>query len=193
MKKRVFDLALIFVTSPIWMVLLLLSVTVVLISMGMPVFYIDERSGLLGKPFKMIKIRTMRSGNQPDSERLTGVGKILRALSLDELPELWNIIKGEMSLVGPRPLPIRYLPRYSSNQRRRLNVLPGLTGLAQVKGRNALDWETKFDYDVYYVDHHSLWMDMRIIFLTIFKVFLPTDINHPGEATMSEFKGEENG
>jgi len=131
----------------------------------------------------------MREGPEPDAERLTRFGRFLRTSSLDELPELWNVLKGEMSLVGPRPLPVRYLPRYTPEQNRRHEVLPGITGWAQVHGRNALDWETKFRYDVDYVDNASMWLDFRILAMTALQVIVPRGISHAGEATMGEFRG----
>jgi len=144
-----------------------------------------------GRPFRLFKFRTMRTGEGTDAERLTRFGRFLRASSLDELPELFNVLKGEMALVGPRPLPVRYLPRYTPEQNRRHEVLPGITGWAQVNGRNALDWETKFRYDVDYVDGWSLWLDVKILVLTVGRVLFPRDIAHGGEATMSEFLGTE--
>ena len=155
--------------------------------MGRPVFFVQERPGLNGKPFRLIKFRTMREGTGGDAERLTQLGKILRATSLDELPELWNVLRGEMSLVGPRPLLMRYLPRYTTEQARRHEVRPGITGWAQVNGRNALNWEQKFEYDVWYVDHQSFWLDMKILWLTVWQVVARRGINAEGEATMGEF------
>ena len=160
--------------------------------MSRPVFFVQERAGLAGKPFKVIKLRTMRDGTGSDAERLTRLGKWLRATSLDELPELWNVLRGEMSLVGPRPLLIRYLPRYTSEQARRHEVLPGLTGWAQVNGRNALNWERKFEYDVWYVDNQSVWIDIKILWLTAWRVLTRQGISADGEATMSEFMGTDN-
>jgi lipopolysaccharide/colanic/teichoic acid biosynthesis glycosyltransferase len=173
--------------------LLMIISGLILISMGPPVFFVQLRSGLRGVPFNIYKFRTMadfRDGaNQllPDRQRLTALGKLLRALSLDELPELFNVVKGDMSLVGPRPLLIRYIDRYTQEQLRRHEVKPGLTGWAQVNGRNALDWEEKFKLDVWYVDHWSMWLDSKIILLTLRQVMKRQGISHPGEATMSEF------
>ena len=158
-------------------------------TLGRPVFFFDMRAGRLGRPFRLVKFRTMRTGEGSDEERLTRVGRILRASSLDELPELWNVLRGDMSLVGPRPLPIRYLPRYTPQQNRRHEVRPGLTGWAQVNGRNALDWDEKFRYDIEYVDGMSLWLDAKIIFLTVVQVLFPRNIRHAGSATMPEFTG----
>lgn len=163
--------------------------------LGSPVLFRQVRPGLHGKPFEMIKFRTMRDavdahGNPlPDSERMTPLGNFLRSSSLDELPELWNVLKGDMSLVGPRPLLMEYLPLYSPEQYRRHEVRPGVTGWAQVNGRNALSWEEKFKLDVWYVDNYSFWQDLKIIFLTVKKVFLHEGISAEGEATMSKFEG----
>jgi lipopolysaccharide/colanic/teichoic acid biosynthesis glycosyltransferase len=165
------------------------------IDIGRPVLFRQLRPGLHGEPFEMIKLRTMRdavdrSGRPlPDAERLTPIGRFLRASSLDELPELWNVLRGEMSLVGPRPLLVRYLPRYSPEQARRHAVRPGVTGWAQVNGRNAADWETKFQLDVWYVDHWSLALDLKILARTILAVLRRDGISAPGDATMPEFQG----
>ena len=163
--------------------------------LGSPVLFRQQRPGLHGKPFTIYKFRTMTdardpSGNLlPDASRLTRLGRFLRAASLDELPELWNVLKGDMRLVGPRPLLMQYLDRYTPEQTRRHEVKPGLTGWVQVNGRNAIGWEEKFRLDVWYVDHRSLWLDLRIILLTIKKVLLREGISHAGEATMSEYWG----
>lgn len=168
---------------------------VVRVRLGRPVLFRQSRPGLLGKPFVMYKFRTMRDARGahgavlPDSERLTPLGRRLRSWSLDELPELWNVLKGEMSLVGPRPLLLEYVERYSDEQRRRLEVLPGLTGWAQVNGRNALSWEDRFKLDVWYVDHRSFRLDLRILLFTVAKILKREGINHPGQATMEEFRG----
>jgi len=159
------------------------------------VFFKQFRPSRNGKLFRLYKIRTMtelrdESGNLlPDENRLTKIGKILRKLSLDELPELWNVLKGEMSLVGPRPLLVEYLERYSPEQARRHEVKPGITGWAQVNGRNAISWEEKFKYDVWYVDNWNLWLDIKIIFMTIINVIKGEGVNQHGHATMEEFKG----
>ncbi|KXG81463.1 sugar transferase [Pseudomonas mosselii] len=164
--------------------------------LGSPVIFSQVRPGLHGKPFKMVKFRTMRDafdadGNPlPDAQRMTPFGKFLRASSLDELPELWNVLKGDMSLVGPRPLLMEYLPLYSPEQYRRHEVRPGISGWAQVNGRNALSWEDKFDLDVWYVDNRSLLLDFKIIFLTLKKVVIREGINGAGEVTMSKFTGK---
>lgn len=163
--------------------------------MGAPVIFRQTRPGHNGKPFRMIKFRTMRDAVDadgrplPDEERLTKLGQFLRASSLDELPELWNVLKGEMSLVGPRPLLMEYLPLYSPEQARRHEVRPGITGWAQVNGRNAISWDEKFALDVWYVDNQSFWLDLKIIWLTIRKVIKRDGISAKGEATMSKFTG----
>ncbi len=174
--------------------LLLLSV-LVRISFGSPVLFRQVRPGLHGQPFMMVKFRTMTDelgadGELlPDAERLTSFGRFLRASSLDELPELWNVLRGEMSLVGPRPLLMEYLSLYSPEQARRHEVRPGITGWAQVNGRNALSWEERFKLDVWYIDHRSLWLDLRILWLTVRKVIVREGISAQGEATMPRFTG----
>lgn len=187
--KRAFDLLAILVAAPLWVPVALVVAGLVRVKMGSPVLFRQERTGRGGRPFLLRKFRTMREGEGTDAERLTRFGRFLRASSLDELPELLNVLSGEMSLVGPRPLPVRYLPRYSAEQNRRHEVLPGLTGWAQVNGRNALDWETKFRYDVEYVDRRTLAFDLRILWMTVRQVVCPQNIAHEGEATMSEFMG----
>ena len=187
--KRLFDIVLILVSSPVAVPVVVLAALVSLVVQGRPVFFSQERSGKGGRPFRLFKFRTMRVGEGPDAERLTRFGRFLRASSIDELPELVNVLRGEMSLVGPRPLPVRYLPRYTPEQARRHEVLPGLTGWAQVHGRNALDWEAKFRYDVEYVDRHSLGLDVKIVLMTAWQVVFPRHISHEGEATMGEFCG----
>ncbi len=163
--------------------------------MGAPVLFRQTRPGRDGKPFQMVKFRTMRDAvdadgtTLPDSERLTRLGQFLRSSSLDELPELWNVLKGDMSLVGPRPLLMEYLPLYSREQARRHEVRPGVTGWAQINGRNAISWEEKFALDVWYVDNRTLWLDLKIIWLTIRKVVKREGISAAGEATMSKFEG----
>ncbi|OTG71005.1 sugar transferase [Acinetobacter sp. ANC 4169] len=164
-------------------------------NLGSPVLFRQVRPGLHGKPFEMIKFRTMKdavdeNGNPlPDSERLTSFGKMLRATSLDEMPELWNVIKGDMSIVGPRPLLMEYLPLYNSEQAKRHNVRPGMTGHAQVNGRNAISWEEKFKLDTWYVENQSLWLDFKIMLKTVKKVIAKDDISAEGEVTMSKFTG----
>ncbi len=163
--------------------------------MGAPVLFSQTRPGRDGKPFEMIKFRTMRDAVDaygrplPDAERLTKLGRFLRSSSIDELPELWNVLKGDMSLVGPRPLLMEYLPLYSPEQTRRHEVRPGVTGWAQVNGRNAISWDEKFALDVWYVDNRSLWLDLKIIWQTIRKVIKRDGISAAGEATMSKFTG----
>jgi len=185
--KRLLDLLLTLAFAPIWVPVLLAVSLLVLLVEGRPVFFLDARAGLKGRPFRLIKFRTMKAGDGSDAERLTRFGRFLRTTSLDEVPELVNVLLGDLSLVGPRPLPVRYLPRYSPEQNRRHDVLPGITGWAQVNGRNALAWEEKFRYDLEYVERHSLAMDFRILFMTAAQLVRPRNINHAGEATMSEF------
>ena len=187
--KRALDVILTVATAPIWLPTAVGVSMLVWATLGCPVFFFDMRAGRLGRPFRLVKFRTMRTGEGSDAERLTRVGRFLRASSLDELPALWNVLRGDMSLVGPRPLPVRYLPRYTPQQNRRHEVRPGLTGWAQVNGRNALDWDEKFRYDIEYVDGMSLWLDAKIIFLTAVQVMFPRNIRHAGSATMPEFTG----
>ena len=164
-------------------------------NLGSPVLFRQVRPGLHGKPFEMIKFRTMKDamdeqGNPlPDSERLTPFGQMLRSSSLDEMPELWNVIKGDMSIVGPRPLLMEYLPLYSPEQAKRHDVRPGMTGHAQVNGRNAIGWEEKFKLDTWYVENQSIWLDFKIMFKTVHKVLAKDDISAEGEATMTKFTG----
>jgi len=199
-RKRLFDILLsipgLILLSP----LLLLVGLLVRVRMGSPVIFQQMRPGLNGKPFFVYKFRTMKEVYDtqgqllPDHQRLTRLGHFLRALSLDELPELLNVLRGEMSLVGPRPLLMQYLDRYTPEQARRHEVLPGMTGWAQVNGRNAITWEEKFRYDVWYVDHWSLKLDIKILFLSLLVVIRREGIDHPGNATTNEFMGmEENG
>ena len=195
MLKRVLDIA---IAST---ALVLLSPVYALVAykvkknLGSPVLFRQTRPGLYGKPFEMIKFRTMKDavdtqGNPlPDSERLTPFGKMLRATSLDEMPELWNVIKGDMSIVGPRPLLMEYLPLYNREQAKRHNVRPGITGHAQVNGRNAISWEKKFELDTWYVENQSLWLDFKIMLKTVKKVITKDDISAEGEATMIKFTG----
>jgi len=164
-------------------------------NLGSPVLFRQVRPGLHGKPFEMIKFRTMKDavdeqGNPlPDSERLTSFGQMLRSTSLDEMPELWNVIKGDMSIVGPRPLLMEYLPLYNAEQAKRHNVRPGMTGHAQVNGRNAISWEEKFKLDTWYVENQSIWLDFKIMLKTVKKVIAKDDINQAGEVTMTKFTG----
>jgi len=165
------------------------------LSMGSPIMFRQQRPGRFAKPFRLLKFRTMSDERDaggkllPDAERLTRIGRLLRATSLDELPQLWNVLCGDISLVGPRPLLMQYLPRYSAEQARRHDVMPGITGWAQINGRNALTWEDKFALDVRYVENWSLWLDIRILFLTIWKVFCRQGISNANHVTMSEFMG----
>ncbi|ALK87356.1 sugar transferase [Limnohabitans sp. 63ED37-2] len=193
--KRVFDL----LASALGLLILSVPLTVlawqVRRKLGSPVLFTQVRPGLHGKPFCMVKFRTMTDardasgGLLPDAQRLTPFGRFLRASSLDELPELWNVLRGEMSLVGPRPLLMEYLPLYSPAQARRHEVRPGITGWAQVNGRNAISWADKFALDVWYVDNRSLWLDVRILWLTVRKVLVRDGISAPGDATMPKFEG----
>ena len=193
--KRVVDLlvgsALLILLSPV----LLLTALGVWLKLGRPILFRQQRPGLHGQSFTLIKFRTMtdardNQGNPlPDAGRLTAFGQFLRSTSLDELPELFNVVKGDMSLVGPRPLLMQYLDRYTSEQMRRHEVKPGITGWAQVNGRNALTWEQKFALDVWYADHQSLWLDLKIIALTTWKILKREGISQPGQATAQEFMG----
>ena len=193
--KRAFDMIISFlgliILSPLFLVLALL----VRVNLGAPVFFRQERPGLHEKIFRLYKFRSMRdavdkSGNElPDEQRLSKFGSLLRASSLDELPELFNVLKGDMSLVGPRPLLVKYIPLYSPEQHRRHDVLPGITGWAQIHGRNAISWEEKFRLDVWYVDHWSLWLDLKILFMTVKKVFIHEGISAENQATTEEFHG----
>ena len=195
MLKRIVDIA----TASLGLILLspvLLGVAfLVRLRLGSPVLFRQVRPGLHAKPFEMVKFRTMRDARDAvgnplsDSERLTPFGRLLRSTSLDELPELWNVLKGDMSLVGPRPLLMDYLMLYSPEQARRHEVRPGVTGWAQVNGRNALTWEKKFILDVWYVDNQNFWLDMKILWLTVRQVFLRRGISAEGQATMSPFRG----
>jgi lipopolysaccharide/colanic/teichoic acid biosynthesis glycosyltransferase len=177
--------------------LLLITSLAVLVFYGLPILFRQQRPGYLAKPFIIYKFRTMADeidsqGNYlPDEQRLKWLGRVLRASSIDELPELFNVFKGEMSLVGPRPLLMQYLDRYSPEQARRHEVLPGMTGWAQINGRNAITWEDKFRYDVWYIDNWSFWLDMKIIGMTIWKTLLREGINQPGHISATEFMGSD--
>jgi lipopolysaccharide/colanic/teichoic acid biosynthesis glycosyltransferase len=195
MLKRAFDI----VFSACWLIvfapLLLVVALLVRLKLGSPVLFIQERPGYLGRPFRMVKFRTMTDERGPDGEllpdsvRLTSFGKLLRSTTLDEFPEMWNVLVGDMSVIGPRPLLMRYLSRYSPFQARRMEVKPGVTGWAQVNGRNALSWDEKFALDVWYVDHRTFWLDVKIVVKTFFKVFARTGINSGEGKTMEEFRG----
>lgn len=193
--KRLFNLltaslALLLLAFPMLMLAMLIGC-----KLGTPVLFRQLRPGLHGRPFTMLKFRTMSNAYDsyghllPDDQRMTTLGKFLRSTSLDELPELWNVLNGDMSLVGPRPLLMEYLPLYSSEQARRHEARPGITGWAQVNGRNALSWEEKFKLDVWYVDNQSLWLDIKILLMTVKKVLVREGISASGEATMPKFKG----
>ena len=197
MLKRAFDI----VFSACWLIgfapLLLAVAILVRLKLGSPVLFVQERPGYLGRPFRMVKFRTMTDERGPDGEllpdsvRLTSFGKFLRSTTLDEFPEMWNVLVGDMSVVGPRPLLMRYLTRYSPFQARRMEVKPGVTGWAQVNGRNSLSWDEKFALDVWYVDHRTFWLDMKIVVMTFFKVFARSGINSGEGKTMEEFRGAE--
>ena len=195
MIKRAFDIIVSSIALIILLPVILFIALLIRLNLGSPVFFQQTRPGLHGKPFEMVKFRTMidaedESGNPlPDEVRLTPFGKFLRASSLDELPELWAVLKGEMSLVGPRPLLMEYLPLYSEEQMHRHDVLPGITGWAQVKGRNALSWDNKFILDVWYVNNQSFWLDIKILFMTVKKVLLGDGISAEGHVTANKFRG----
>ncbi len=194
-SKRIFDLTVILLGFILLSPFMFLTALIVGIFLGTPIFFFQQRPGYKGQPFNIYKFRTMTDASDstgnllPDSERLTNLGRFLRALSLDELPEIVNILRGEMSVVGPRPLLMDYLERYSAEQMRRHDVYPGLTGWAQVKGRNAITWRDKFRHDVWYVDNWSFWLDIKIILLTLWKVIKREGISQPGQATTEYFMG----
>lgn len=197
LSKRALDLILTALGLVILAPVLLLLALLVRLAHGSPVLFSQTRPGYFGKPFKIYKFRTMTEARDaqgtllPDAERLTGLGRFLRSSSLDELPELFNVLRGEMSLVGPRPLLMQYLTRYTPEQARRHAVLPGITGWAQVNGRNALTWEDKFRLDVWYVENWSVWLDLKILGMTVWKVLRREGISQPGHATAEEFIGSE--
>jgi len=188
--QRVFDLVLTTAALPLALPVLAVAALLVRLSMGAPVLFRHTRTGRSGRPFTLYKLRTMRPGGDSDATRLTAVGRLLRTLSLDELPQLWNVLRGDMSLVGPRPLLPQYLARYTPVQARRHEVRPGITGLAQVSGRNGLTWAERFALDVWYVDQQSVALDARILWRTVATVLRRDGVSAPGEATMSEFMGE---
>jgi len=196
--KRCFDIPVSFIALIILLPILIVVSRKVVKKLGNPVLFRQKRVGLNGAIFEMLKFRSMRDavdkkGNVlADSERLTSFGKSLRSSSLDELPGLWNVLKGDMSLVGPRPLLVEYLSLYSKEQARRHDVRPGITGWAQVNGRNAISWEDKFEMDVWYVDNQSFWLDIKILFLTVNKVFTREGVSADGEVTISKFTGNQN-
>ena len=193
--KRAFDLLVAILALLLLAPLLLVLALLVRINLGAPVLFRQQRAGLYGKPLLLYKFRTMTEARDaqgnllPDESRLTRFGKFLRATSFDELPELLNVLQGEMSLVGPRPLLLKYLERYSPEQMRRHEVRPGITGWAQVNGRNTLTWGQKFSLDIWYVDHQSFWLDLKILALTAYKLVKREGINQPGQATAEEFTG----
>ena len=195
--KRLFDFLASLIALILFSPIIALVAWMIRKKLGSPVLFCQTRPGLNGKPFKMVKFRSMKdsvdaNGNQlPDDERMTPFGDKLRSSSLDELPGLWNVLKGDMSLVGPRPLLVQYLPLYSEEQARRHDVRPGITGWAQINGRNAISWDEKFEHDVWYVENQSFLLDMKILFLTVKKVFVKEGISADGEATMTEFKGSD--
>ena len=194
--KRLFDMALVVLALPFLLGLMAVVALAVRWRLGSPVLFCHQRPGFHGKPFILYKFRSMAQANpslqepQPDAERLNAFGHLLRSSSLDELPQLFNVLKGDMSLVGPRPLLMRYLPRYAAEQARRHDVKPGITGWAQVNGRNSVSWEDKFALDVWYADHLSFRLDLWIILLTLWKALARDDISQPGFATAEEFTGE---
>jgi len=193
--KRIFDILVSFSVLLLSAPLLLLLALLIRTQLGSPVLFSQPRPGFKGKPFNMVKFRSMTDERDDadellsDALRLTRFGKVLRATSLDELPELWNVLKGDMSIVGPRPLMMEYLPFYSSEQARRHDMLPGVTGLAQISGRNALSWEKKFKLDVWYIDNYSFWLDIKIVLATVKKVLIPEGVSPDGHATMPKFSG----
>ena len=199
MMKRGFDLCVAGVAAVLLAPVILILCVLVRTRLGTPILFRQERPGLGGAPFTLVKFRTMTDARGADgallavAARLTGFGRWLRSTSLDELPELWNVLRGEMSLVGPRPLLMAYLPLYSPEQARRHDVRPGVTGWAQVNGRNALSWSEKFALDVWYVEHHSLSLDIKILMLTVLRVVKRDGISADGEATMTAFTGKESG
>ena len=196
--KKIFDSLLIFLSLPLTLPIYLLTMLLVLTQLNFPILFRQSRTGLNGKIFNIYKFRTMTNDCDkdgillPDALRLNKFGKFLRSTSLDELPSLWNVLKSDMSLVGPRPLLLEYLPLYSTQQARRHEVKPGITGWAQVNGRNAITWGEKFDLDVWYVDNQSIWLDIKILWLTVKKVIMRDGINQVGQSTMESFKGNDN-
>lgn len=195
--KRTLDILLVLLSSVVTVPLLVITALLVRAKLGSPILFRQQRPGLHGRPFMLVKFRTMTDARNaegnllPDADRLTTFGRMLRSTSLDELPELWNILRGDMSFVGPRPLLMRYLDRYTPEQARRHEVRPGITGWAQVNGRNTVAWKDRFALDVWYVDHLSFWLDVRIVFMTIGAIFKREGISQEGHATMQEFMGNE--
>ncbi|WP_342508567.1 sugar transferase [Sporosarcina sp. FSL K6-2383] len=197
--KRLFDFIVSFLTLIILSPFIGITALLIHLKIGSPVLFKQERPGLKGKSFFVYKFRSMTDERDehgellPDDVRLTSFGKVIRKLSLDELPQLWNVLKGDMSFVGPRPLLVEYLPLYNERQARRHDVRPGITGWAQVNGRNAISWEEKFELDVWYVENHSFWLDIKILFMTVMKVFKSEGISQNGQATMTKFEGNRGG
>lgn len=193
--KRVFDFTLSLIALVILSIAIIVTALFIRLKIGSPVLFKQRRPGLNGEPFYVYKFRTMTDDRDaegellPDEVRLTSFGKVIRKLSLDELPQLWNVLKGEMSFVGPRPLLMEYLPLYNERQAKRHEVRPGITGWAQVNGRNAISWEEKFELDIWYVENRSLLLDIKILFLTVLKVFKSEGISQEGQATMAKFEG----
>ena len=193
--KRYFDFIVSFIALIILLPIIVVTAVLIRFKIGKPILFKQERPGIYGKSFYVYKFRTMTDARDangellPDNVRLTDFGKFVRKLSLDELPQLWNVLKGDMSFVGPRPLLVEYLPLYNERQAKRHNVLPGITGWAQVNGRNAISWEEKFELDVWYVDNQSFWLDIKILFMTVAKVFKSEGINQDGQATIQKFAG----
>lgn len=193
--KRLFDITVSFVTLLILSPIILIIALLIRFKIGSPLVFKQQRPGLDGKPFYVYKFRSMTDERDasgkllPDEIRLNSFGKIIRKLSLDELPQLWNVLKGDMSFVGPRPLLVEYMPLYNEIQLKRHDVRPGITGWAQVNGRNTISWEKKFEYDVWYVENRSFWLDMKILVMTVIKVFKSEGISQDGQATMTKFKG----
>ena len=196
--KKIFDSLLIFLSLPLTLPVITLTALILISNLGLPIFFKQPRPGLNRKIFNIYKFRTMTNERDKDGillsdeSRLTKFGKFLRSTSLDELPSLWNVLKSDMSLVGPRPLLLEYLTLYSTQQARRHEVKPGITGWAQVNGRNAITWGEKFDLDVWYVDNQSIWLDIKILWLTVKKVIMRDGINQVGQSTMENFKGNDN-
>lgn len=185
--KRVCDLATVIVTAPIWVPLLLIASLAVKIKLGSPILFRQQRAGKGGKVFTILKLRTMVDGDGEDEERITPLGRFLRKTSLDELPQMINVLRGEMSIVGPRPLLVEYLPHYSKEQFRRHEVKPGITGWAQINGRNAITWEERFKLDIWYVDHASLWLDLKIVLKTFASVINGKGATTEDGKTMAKF------
>ncbi|NOJ01998.1 sugar transferase [Vibrio kanaloae] len=196
--KRLFDFLVALCAILTLLPVIIVVAVLIRFKLGSPILFTQDRPGLNGKPFEMVKFRSMKDavdakGNPlPDDERMTPFGDKLRSSSLDELPGLWNVLKGDMSLVGPRPLLVQYLPLYNKEQARRHDVRPGITGWAQINGRNAISWEDKFELDVWYVDNRTFWLDIKILFLTVKKVFVKEGISADGHVTIEPFTGSQN-